>query len=191
MAKIGLIETFSDLVDYERDVLKDLYSPEFNRDLKRIRAGMQQVLKTVGDEGEIADILLSERIMALNDREHFANSAAMKTSLDNTLMEIEIAERMLRAINDPEEYRIIAKGFEHPRDSKRGVPVDNARKFFVSHTARLLNQDKARLSDEEKAILSVRRRNIRRAKQIYEAMQRRALESKPKHPEASRNMSMS
>ncbi len=99
----------------------------------------------------------------------------MRTSLDTSLSEHAVATRMLDRVRDPAEYRKIDATFSLSRNRIRGVPRDEARQFFRSHAARLLNQDKSRLDESEKRVLDKRRLNMRHAEKLYTALQERAL----------------
>ena len=99
----------------------------------------------------------------------------MRTSLETSLAEHAVATRMLDRVRDPAAYREVDANFSLPRNRTGGVPRDEARQFFRSHAARLLNQDKSRLDESEKRVLDERRSNMRHAEKLYVALQERAL----------------
>ena len=99
----------------------------------------------------------------------------MRTSLEASLAEHAVATRMLGTVRDPKEYRRVDATHRLPKNRTGGVPRDEARQFFRSHAARLLNQDKARLDESEKRVLDKRRLNMRHAEKLYSALQERAL----------------
>ena len=89
--------------------------------------------------------------------------------------ELGVAMRMVGRVSDRAAYREFSEGFSLPRNRIGGVPRDEARQFFRSHAARLLNQDKSRLDESEKRVLDRRRLNMRHAEKLYAALQERAL----------------
>ena len=99
----------------------------------------------------------------------------MRTSLEASLTEHAVATGLLETVRDPKEYRRVDAAHWLPKNRTGGVPRDEARQFFRSHAARLLNQDKARLDESEKRVLDQRRLNMRHAEKLYAALQERAL----------------
>ncbi len=139
------------------------------------RTHVETQLNDARQTGDLGCILRVEEIVLRNELERYANSRAMRTSLDTSLAEHAVATRMLDRVRDPAEYRKIDATFSLPRNRIRGVPRDEARQFFRSHAARLLNQDKGRLDESEKRVLDKRRLNMRHAEKLYTALQERAL----------------
>ena len=87
----------------------------------------------------------------------------MRTSLETSIAELGVATRMVGRVSDRAAYREFSEGFSLPRNRIGGVPRDEARQFFRSHAARLLNRDKSRLDESEKRVLDRRRLNMRHA----------------------------
>lgn len=145
---------------------------------KAARASRTHVEKQLNDArrtGDLSCILRVEEIVLRNELERYANSRAMRTSLETSLAEHAVATRMLDRVRDPAAYREVDANFSLPRNRTGGVPRDEARQFFRSHAARLLNQDKSRLDESEKRVLDKRRLNMRHAEKLYAALQERAL----------------
>jgi len=143
--------------------------------LMAIRTRLEEALESVGRSGDIGAILETERKVLEDDRIHRANSKAMASSLDAALAEHAAAVLLLARVRDPDDYRAIDEAHSLPRNRVGGLPRDEARQFFRSHGARLLNLDKAALGDEEKRLIGLRRRNLRTAERLYAALQHKAL----------------
>ncbi|MGK2742264.1 hypothetical protein ACSHT0_15370 [Tepidicaulis sp. LMO-SS28] len=144
-----------------------------------MRREILDLVKEVGRSGDLNAILAAERRFLENDRAEYANSRAMRSSLDVALGELKIAERHLELVNDPAQYRLIDEAHSLPKRRVGGLPKDEARLFFGSHATRLLNQDKSRLDRQEKQIIDARKQNMRTAAKLYEARQRQALGLEP------------
>ncbi len=136
-------------------------------------------LAALGKSGDIDRIMLAERVILNTELVDHGNSRAMRTSLGNALIEHDAAVRMMEAVRDPERYKTVASTLTTPKNRVGGLPKDQARQYFKSQNARLLNLDKARLSVTEKAVLNERRGNLRIAEKGYTALQRKALGLKP------------
>lgn len=147
--------------------------------LADVRAMIEDNIQAIGQGGDLTEILKAERLFLENDLGRYANSKAMTSSLRTALAELAAAERHAAVVDDPGRYRAIDESHSLPKNRVGGVPKDEARQFFKSHAARLLNQDKSRLDPEEKKILDRRKANMRLAEDIYAARQRRTLGLKP------------
>ena len=139
------------------------------------RALVEKYLEGARRSKNIDRILHTEEIVLRNELQRHANSQAMRTSLEASLAEHAVAMGMLETVRDPGAYRQVDAAHRLPRNRIGGVPRDEARQFFRSHAARLLNQDKSRLDDSEKRVLDKRRLNMRHAEKLYAALQERAL----------------
>ena len=139
------------------------------------RASVEKQLNEARRTGDLGCILRVEEIVLRNELERYANSRAMRTSLETSLAEHAVATRMLDRVRDPAAYREVDANFSLPRNRIGGVPRDEARQFFRSHATRLLNQDKNRLDESEKRVLDERRSNMRHAEKLYAVLQERAL----------------
>lgn len=132
-------------------------------------------LKAIWEQGNLDEILLSEEVSIKFDLNHRVNSAAMQKSLEKAADELAIAMRLVKLVKDPERYAMIDAGHARKENRIGDLPRDEARQFFKSHFARLLNHDKTGLDDAEKRMLDIRRANISRGEKLYGAMQRQAL----------------
>ncbi|WP_417247411.1 hypothetical protein [Celeribacter sp.] len=143
--------------------------------LRRSREMIARHLGQVGKSGNLDLIVATEKAILQNDLDRYANSAAMKTSLTTALTELATTERHIEIVNDPAAYRLIDESHSLPKNRKGGLPRDEARQFFASHAARLLNQDKSRLDPEEKRIIDLRKQNMRIAEKLYAVRQSKTL----------------
>lgn len=179
MAKTGLIEKFDRAFLGERVLTTAISKTLPAKERQEMRREILDLVKEVGRSGDLNAILAAERRFLENDRAEYANSRAMRSSLDVALGELKIAERHLELVNDPAQYRLIDEAHSLPKRRVGGLPKDEARLFFGSHATRLLNQDKSRLDRQEKQIIDARKQNMRTAAKLYEARQRQALGLEP------------
>lgn len=149
-------------------------TPEAVR-LQQLRSDLLKEIRAIGKGGDIDMTLAVERRFLENDLAQYANSGAMKSSLETALAELAAAERLVVKVRSPEAYRETDAAHSLPKNRIGDVPRDEARQFFNSHTTRLVNWDKSRLDAEEKRIVDARKDNMRSAGKVYAAMQRQSL----------------
>ena len=159
----------------EGSVMARLGRSELGKTARVSRASVEKHLDDARQSGNIDRILGAEAIILRTELEIHANSRAMRTSLETSIAELSVATRMVGRVRDQAAYREFSEGFSLPRNRIGGVPRDEARQFFRSRAARLLNQDKSRLDESEKRVLDRRRLNMRHAEKLYAALQERAL----------------
>ena len=145
------------------------------RSARSSRVLIQDYLDEARQSGDVSVILDVEGEIIRYELQRHANSQAMRTSLEASLAEHAVATGLLEIVRDPGAYRQVDAAHRLPRNRIGGVPRDEARQFFRSHAARLLNQDKSRLDESEKRVLDKRRLNMRHAEKLYAALQERAL----------------
>ncbi|MDR0781982.1 MAG: hypothetical protein LBF16_15080 [Pseudomonadales bacterium] len=161
----------------ERAAFEELTeTPEHGRLAKSQSVQLGHV-KKIGQGGDFATIVASERFLIQNELDRYANSPGMKSSLTSALMEIGVIERHLPVVVDPVQYKAVNAAYSLPRSRRGGLPYDEARQALNSHYTRLGNLDKSRLTAEEKAVIGARRDNIKIASAIYLHMQTVALGS--------------
>lgn len=139
------------------------------------QTSLSETLKSVGKSNNIDLLLSTERRFLENEMERYANSSPAKGSLEEALEGLSVTEQLVVKVRDPEEYRKVDEAYARPRSRIGGVPRDEARQFFSSHAARLVNLDKARMTLPERAVVNQRKINIRAAEKLYIALQDRAL----------------
>lgn len=143
--------------------------------LRGTRERITRHLGQIGKSGDLDLIVATEKAILQNDLDRYANSPAMKTSLTTALTELATTERHIAIVDDPAAYRLVDESHSLPKNRKGGLPRDEARQFFASHAARLLNQDKSRLDPEEKRIIDLRKQNMRNAEKLYATRQGKTL----------------
>ena len=128
---------------------------------------MVRIIKDIAGSGDIGQILEMERSFILNDLEHYANSAAMRGSLDKALNEVTAAQTTYQKALDPVQYKEVDKVYQSHKSRIGPFPNDETRQFFKANNARLLNMDKSRLDPSEKEILDARRAAMRSGEKVY------------------------
>jgi hypothetical protein len=179
MAKTGLIERFDESLFEEKIFTQEVGRTRAAKNRTRVRGDILQAVQEARRSGHLETILTLERHFLENDKAEYVSSPAMKSSLDAALSELKAAERLSALVQRPGEYRAIDEAHSLPKNRRGGVPFDEARQFFTSHAARLLNQDKSRLDTQEKQIIEARKQNMRAGAKLYEARQRQALGLEP------------
>ena len=146
----------------------------------RLVAGLEKDLAaavvSVRDLGDVAAILEAERVLLRDEYDRFANTPAMKGSLEAALEEVDAALAMVKLVEEPSAYQQRVDETHRVRQRRIGdVPKDDARVFFRAHRSRLGNLMKARGTDAEKAVLVARRSSVTVAERMYQSLQREAL----------------
>ena len=127
------------------------------------------------DTGDIDNMLAGELLILKHERQHYANTPIMVTSLDTGIKECVQTIGMLGKVRDAAEYRKLDNDHQHHSKRVGDLPKDDARSFFSGHRQRLQNLEKGIGSVEDKKLLKARLKNIERAARLYKAMQLRAL----------------
>ena len=146
---------------------------------------LRQALQKVGASGDLETILLAEELILENEREHYADTSSMVSSLNNALFEIEVALELVNTVQDPDAYKAVADSHNLPRNRIGGLPRDEAKQFFKSHRSRLENLEKARSMGMDKALIGIRKKNLAKAGVGYIELQQNALADP--EPEAENN----
>ncbi len=113
-------------------------------------------------------------ILSINNfhLKYYSNSKPMESSLSETINNLRATEILVNIMqHNPNEYKIIAKGFTQSKNISAGLPLDEARQYFRAQKTRFINMSKVDLSDEKKDIIELRKNNLRHAGEIYSAMQ--------------------
>ena len=140
------------------------------------QSDITNIVKDIARTKDVGQILQMERSFILNDLEHYANSAAMRGSLDKALNEVTAAQTTYQKVLDPAQYKEIDQGYQSHKSRTGTLPNDEARQFFKGNNARLLNMDKSRLDPSEKEILDARRAAMRSGEKVYIDLQCQALD---------------
>ncbi len=176
MAKTGLInELGQNLYDERVSYFQEATSP--NRALSREnQKSICRTLNAIGQTRDVGLILKAERGLLENEIAFYSNSPAMAKSLDNAMSELKGAETTYQKVLTPATYREIDEAYQSHKSRSGDLPKDEARQFFKSQNARLMNMDKTRLDEGEKAVIEARRDNLRAGEIAYIALQKQALE---------------
>ena len=141
----------------------------------RFRNNLLTAIKEVSANGNAELIIAAEIALVKHDLEYYDNHRLMKASLKADLNELAVIKRQLAIVDDLEQYRHINAAYSLPKSRKQGLPLDEARQSFRSHSARLDNQAKSPLSDAEKESIDVRKTATGIAEKDYIARQARTL----------------
>ena len=144
--------------------------------------GVTNALTWVARTDDVGVILDAELAALQFDLDHRVNSRGMQASLTTAIGDLKIARVTLELVRCPDDYATVNRAYLRDHSRVGPLPRDEARQFFRSHYARLLNQDKTGLDCREKRILDYRRGNLTRAERLYKGLQRRALGIPEKSP---------
>ncbi len=174
MEKIGLLnELFSTISDnWETFSLKETSDAAF--EYQTSLDATLKVLKKICKTGDVSIILTTEKMILKNDMEYYANSPEMKSSLKTGLVDLEIAQKAVEIVQDHNLYQTVKETMSR-KDMAQGLPLDGFRKFERSHQTRLGNLLKTSLLSQEKSLILQRKINLKRARENYISMQRKAL----------------
>ena len=175
MTDEGEIKSLNRLFLSEKGLITELDKTPIALRLKKNRLDLADTVGNVGKSGDLNRILAVERRFLENDLAQHTNSSAMKQSLDAALNELASAEKHVCLVDDAKLYQAVDAAHSLPKNRKGPLPYDEARQFFNSHAARLINMDKVRLDAEEKKIVDARKHNMRLADTLYIARQRKTL----------------
>ncbi len=175
MVKTGLINRL-DLLSLKQKTALDAerQTPEAEIN-KQLNKDIYMQIKEIGKDGDIDTILAAELKILENEYALHSNNRVMDGSLEIAIIEAKATVALLPKVKSMESYRSVDESFSLPKNRLNDIPRDEARQFFKSHNARLLNLNKSRLSPEEKKIIDIRRNNIRIAGKIYIAQQKQIL----------------
>lgn len=171
----GILESLDRAIARERFFMHAIRETVLARELQNQRQDMQVLIDRVAHEGNLSQMIASERIIVERDLEYHANSRAMVSSLSTALNEIGAIEQHLGMVDDPVQYKVVNCAYSLPKNRRAGLPFDEARQALASHQARLGNMDKSRLDDEEKGIIDARRAVMQAAGHLYAARQAASL----------------
>ena len=167
MEKTGLLDKLAEVFWSERAGynLEEQTPARISR--RQTQSDMAKIVMDIAGSGDIGQILEMERSFILNDLEHYANSAAMRGSLDKALNEVAAAQTTYQKALDPVQYKEVDKVYQSHKSRIGLFPNDETRQFFKANNARLLNMDKSRLDPSEKEILDARRAAMRSGEKAY------------------------
>lgn len=159
--------------EYNHD--REMRASSSAEDLHDDRMRLLAYLREVGSSGDLERIVAVEKAIVGSDLSRYANSKAMTHSLQAALDDLAIIEKHMLIVADKSLYRFLDETRRRPGNRIGGLPRDEARQALAGHRTRLGNMDKARLDDDEKAIVDARKAAINAAKNLYIALQKKAL----------------
>ena len=177
MADDALLENVKDRLATEQATYRDVMEHGSTLSvLHEAQRRLMQELHKVGETKDLETILLTEKYILANEREHYADTPVMEASLGYALNEIEAALVMVDEIQDPAAYKSGTDVYFRSHKSRiKGLPNDSARQFFKSHRSRLENHEKSRLMGIDKELIGVRKKNLDGSRKSYIELQENAL----------------
>jgi len=173
-AKLPLNE-LERLLTREDGYMQEAARTQASRRLQAVRKGLQEHVATVGQTGNLALMISTEKAIVDGDLQRHVNSPEMANSLGTALAELDVIEKHLALVMDPARYQTVNEAYSLPRNRRNGLPYDEARQALASHQTRLTNLDKSRLSGDEKVLIDGRKANMKMALLLYSGMQIQAI----------------
>ena len=165
---------FQDIIESNSAILDERRN-EITKYTVAVQHRLAKSLAAIRASGSLEEILECERMALQDEGERMATSAPMSGSLSAALEDLAHALAMIPRVRDPERYAEVAATHRNRHRQIGGLPRDDARVFFSSHAARLLNVTKAPLPHPTQAVLSERRLNMSAAEKMYKDLQLQAL----------------
>ena len=173
--RINLIDQLAKQLSDERGACQKKANRIEAKTLNSTQRSMIDGLEEVRNSKAIGLILEAEQVILKNYLAHHCNSDAMQADLSAALVEIAIIIKLNDTVRNPKAYEVVNQCFTFPQNRLGGLPYDEARQCFKSHTIRLRNLLLARLSDTEKSMIEARIKNIRMAWKKYITLQKISL----------------
>ncbi|MDR1275643.1 MAG: hypothetical protein LBL72_04580 [Candidatus Accumulibacter sp.] len=130
----------------ESSLYKEWAGSRLARRLGKTLGGFLAYIENVGKSEDLALIIAVEKAIVENELVEYANSKGMVSSLNAALEELTAIEGLLEIVGDPVKYSPVNQSHILSKNREKGLPLDEARQAFKSHTARLSNLDKSRLA---------------------------------------------
>jgi len=163
------------LVKEEGRVLR-LRQTDEARELSQTRQELITLYRQFVQSGDLVLIIRAEKMIMEGDQLRYSNSPAMNNSLKAGIAELNAVLAHIALVSDPAKYSLINRGHSLPkRRDERGRPLDEAREALNSHITRLSNLDRSRLDEDEKQFIESRKAAVRHARDLYIALQEKAL----------------
>lgn len=162
----------------EEDITQKIEQSHNWHDRDTIRQDKIEYLKDLGDSRDIDAILAAaERDMLKFTLEMKINHDSQRSNIETALFELNQTFNMLERVRDPDRYKETDEvhALKSKRANNNAPPLDDARHFFKSHSARFTNMNKSEMTETEKRVIDIRQRNVRFAKDIYIDLQKEAL----------------
>lgn len=174
MEKTGLIKEYALASNVVWESHKTLNESPQQKNLEAAQDNLLLILKQMNKDKDLLLLLAVEGLSLTQERELRANSPEEVNSINAAQLQLQEANNALNVVKDPSAYKAATETYSS-KQREAGLPLDAFREFIKSHTTRLSNRLSAPLSVQEKNILRQRKENLRTAKDIYIALQRKAL----------------
>ena len=169
------LEAAERILAFEAALVKERNKTSASQRLAGFRNQLLLFIKDTARDGNAERIVALEKTIIKNDLDRYSNSKPMADSLKAALNEFAVLERQLGMVDKPEQYKPVDVAYSLPKNRNKGLPMDEARQSFRSHSARLGNLDKSRLDDTEKQIIDTRRAALSTVEREYIKRQARTL----------------
>ena len=169
------LEAAERILAFEAALVEERNKTSASQRLAGFRNQLLLFIKDTARGGNAERIVALEKTIIKNDLDRYSNSKPMADSLKAALNEFAVIERQLGMVDKPEQYKPVDAAYSLPKNRNKGLPIDEARQSFRSHSARLGNLDKSRLDDTEKQIIDARRAALSAAEREYIKRQARTL----------------
>jgi len=168
-------DEFTRLLKAENEAYKALECEPVSQAYRRNQDDMLEALKAIGEQGDSEEILGSEKMFVMQERDLFPRTKPEITSYNRVLEQLTSTEALFSLVRDHKKYSMIAQAFGK-RGCIHGVPKDAARWFFKDHHKWLARKFlRPRMTKTEVAMIETRQENLRMAEVAYDALQRQAL----------------
>jgi len=145
-------------------------------ELSQTRQELITIYRELFQSGDLVLTVCAEKMILEGDQLRYSNSPAMNNSLKAGIAELNAVLAHVDLVTDFAKYHLIDCAHSLPkRRDEQGRPLDEARESLNSHLTRLSNLDRSRLDEDEKELIESRKAAIRRARDLYIALQESAL----------------
>ena len=169
------LEAAERILAFEAALVEERNKTSASQRLAGFRNQLLLFIKDTAQGGNAERIVALEKTIIKNDLDRYSNSKPMADSLKAALNEFAVIERQLGMVDKPAQYKPVDTAYSLPKNRNKGLPMDEARQSFRSHSARLGNLDKSRLDNTEKQIIDTRRAALSTAERDYIKRQARTL----------------
>lgn len=175
------MEKIGSHISYTQALLAGLEGDDIQKNSKgrRISDNAHKIqcenLRYARETKDIEKIFEFEKQALLFDQKYYVNHPDYASSVANALNEFNFAINTYQKLISHGRYAEVLEEYGSHKNQKGGLPFDQARQFFASNRARLLNAVRTKSSDSEKAVLIERKENMLAAQTIYISLQRKAL----------------
>ena len=151
------------------------WSNESGQTAASARAGLLPLLQEAAELRDIDLLLEIEQAFLKTELDYLVHTRESLGSFNLAIRQMRAALAMLGRVRVPTDYWWAKVYFTLPENLIKGLPKDEAHRFFASHRSRLGNALKTPPEESKAALLGARIGNIRLARDIYMDLQRRTL----------------